>query len=104
MPRQRGWSPQAQQLFAALADAPDEWRYGYDISQENGLKAGTLYPLLMRLSEQRLLEAKWQESDQPGRPRRHVYRLTARGRAVALELAEGTKRPASARRRVKSAT
>ena len=29
--------------------------------------------------DDRLLESKWQESEHPGRPPRHLYRLTARG-------------------------
>jgi DNA-binding PadR family transcriptional regulator len=71
-------------------ERPSEWRYGYDISRQTGLKSGTLYPLLMRLSEQGLLEDAWQEAQQPGRPPRHVYRLTSDG----LDIARETVRPA----------
>jgi PadR family transcriptional regulator, regulatory protein PadR len=39
----------------------------------------------MRLSEQGLLEARWEEAVRPGLPPRHVYRLTARGLALAHE-------------------
>jgi PadR family transcriptional regulator PadR len=49
--------------------------------------SGTLYPLLMRLNEQGLLEARWQDAKRPGLPPRHVYRLTARGLALAHEQA-----------------
>ena len=48
---------------------------------------GTLYPVLMRLSEQGLLESRWQDPERPGLPPRHVYRLTAPGLALALEQA-----------------
>jgi DNA-binding PadR family transcriptional regulator len=41
----------------------------------------------MRLSEQGLLEAHWQEAERPGLPPRHVYRLTAAGLALAREQA-----------------
>ena len=72
----------------ALLARPRAWRHGYEISKETGLKSGTLYPLLMRLSDQRLLDSKWREPERPGRPPRHVYRLTAGGLAAARRLAE----------------
>ena len=62
---------------------PSTRRYGYDLSRETGLASGTLYPILMRLTEQSLLEADWEPSDQPGRPPRHTYRLTGDGIALA---------------------
>lgn len=46
-----------------------------------------LPPELMRLSEQGLLELRWQDPERPGLPPRHVYRLTATGLALALEQA-----------------
>jgi DNA-binding PadR family transcriptional regulator len=39
----------------------------------------------MRLSEQGLLEERWQQAERPGLPARHVYRLTASGVALARE-------------------
>jgi DNA-binding PadR family transcriptional regulator len=72
-------------LLTALLDRSRPWRHGYELSKETGLKSGTLYPLLMRLSEQGLLESRWQEADRPGLPPRHVYRLTASGLALARE-------------------
>ena len=85
MPRIPNTSPQTLQLLAALLEAPSEWRHGYDLSKETGLKSGTLYPVLMRLKDSGLLEADWEESDQPGRPPRHIYRLTQKGRVFARE-------------------
>jgi DNA-binding PadR family transcriptional regulator len=55
------------------------WHYGYELSKDTGLKSGTLYPLLMRLSNQGLLDSRWQEPERPGRPARHAYRLNAEG-------------------------
>jgi len=83
MTRSRALSPQARSVLAALAAQPQTWRYGYDLSRETGLKSGTLYPLLVRLSDQGVLEAEWREPLQPGRPPRHAYRLTAKGLSVA---------------------
>lgn len=51
------------------------------------LQSGTLYPILMRLARQGLLEEDWSPSEAPGRPLRHMYRLTRAGRAVARQLA-----------------
>ena len=83
MPRVPHTSPQTLRLFAALFDDPQRWRYGYDLSRETALASGTLYPILMRLTDQRLLETAWEPSDEPGRPPRHLYRLTADGVALA---------------------
>jgi PadR family transcriptional regulator, regulatory protein PadR len=84
MPRKPNNSRQTRALLAALLGA-GTWRHGYDLAKETGLKSGTLYPLLMRLSEQGLLESRWQEAERPGLPPRHVYRLTAPGLALARE-------------------
>ena len=70
-------------LLSALSVRPQEWRHGYDLMKETGLLSGTLYPLLMRMAEQELVEAQWRESAQRGRPARHVYRLTAAGMEFA---------------------
>lgn len=83
MPRTPHASPQTLRLFGALLADPARWRYGYELSKETDLASGTLYPILMRLSEQRLLETAWEPSDEPGRPPRHIYRLTADGIALA---------------------
>ncbi len=70
-------------LLTVLADGAQQWRHGYDLMKETGILSGTLYPLLMRMTEQGLVEAEWRESVQSGRPARHAYRLTAEGVALA---------------------
>lgn len=75
-------------LTKALSEQPREWRYGYELIKETGLSSGTLYPLLMRMADQGLVEAEWREPARPGRPARHAYRLTASGLAFA-RAAEG---------------
>jgi PadR family transcriptional regulator PadR len=77
-------SPQTTMVLAELLGAPEEWRYGYDISRNTGLKSGTLYPILMRLAEHRLLETAW-EAVEAGRPPRHLYKLTRDGLRYARE-------------------
>jgi DNA-binding PadR family transcriptional regulator len=71
----------------ALGRRPTQWRYGYELATETGLKTGTVYPILIRLGDRGLLEAKWKHVGPSGRPPRHIYRLTAKGRAAARELA-----------------
>lgn len=83
----RAPSPQTRAVLEALFAQPRAWRYGYDLMGETGLQSGTLYPLLMRLSDQGLLEAEWRPSLQQGRPPRHAYRLTRQGLSAANALA-----------------
>jgi DNA-binding PadR family transcriptional regulator len=77
------FSPQTLSVLAALSDRPSEWHHGYEVARVTGLKSGTLYPILIRLADWGLLEAEWQDEPAPGRPRRHLYRLTAPGLAAA---------------------
>lgn len=85
MARKRQPSKQMRLLLDALSAQRQAWRHGYDIMKETGLSSGTLYPLLMRMTDQGLVESEWREPAQPGRPARHAYRLTAAGFALALE-------------------
>ena len=80
-------SPQTIAVFEVFLVSTRTWRYGYDISRETGLMSGTLYPILMRLSDHGLLETKWQPSEEAGRPPRHMYRLNGEGVKVAREAA-----------------
>lgn len=85
MARPPNTSRQTRVLLAVLAAKPRSWRHGYELSKETGLKSGTLYPLLMRLEAQGLLDSQWQPARQPGRPPRHLYRVTCAGAALARE-------------------
>ena len=86
MARTPNRSVQTHEVLAALLEQPTEWRHGYDLSKQTDLQSGTLYPILMRLAEQGLLEEGWEPSTTPGRPPRHTYRLTATGVATARDL------------------
>lgn len=76
-------SSQAVAVLQALKGNGRTWSYGYDLSKVTGLKSGTLYPILMRLHDEGWLENNWEQSAGPGRPPRHLYRLTAVGSAAA---------------------
>ena len=80
-------------LLQALSMRPKDWRHGYDLMKETGLLSGTLYPLLMRMTEQGLVEAEWHEPTQLGRPARHAYRLTSAGLALARSAVEVDRAP-----------
>jgi PadR family transcriptional regulator PadR len=86
--RLRAPSSQARAILDALLRQPVEWRHGYDLAKLVGLSSGTLYPILIRLHERGLLDAKWMQPERPGRPARHAYRLSADGRAYARQLGE----------------
>jgi PadR family transcriptional regulator len=77
------FSAQTLSVLAALCDQPSRWQHGYALARQTGLKSGTLYPILIRLADRGLVEACWQDEPAPGRPRRHLYRLTAAGLASA---------------------
>ena len=78
MRRRRSLSSPGRAVLTALLESP-EGAHGYDLSQRAGVKSGTLYPLLIRLEGEGWLQAEWRPAPEPGRPPRHVYRLTAEG-------------------------
>src|SRR5436189_73222 len=83
MTRARRPSAQTLAVLLALAEDPGRWRHGYDLCAELGVQAGSMYPILIRLTDRGLLETSWETERVPGRPARHLYRLTAAGRAYA---------------------
>ena len=103
MTRSRRPSAQTVAVVLALAETPTAWRYGYELCQQLGVKAGSMYPILMRLAERGLLETAWETDAPAGRPPRHLYRLTGPGRALAAELTvpAATPAPAAGRSRVR---
>jgi PadR family transcriptional regulator PadR len=99
-----GFSAQTLSVLAALDADPTAWLHGYLIAKQTGLASGTLYPILIRLAERGLIEARWEDEQRPGRPRRHLYRLTSDGllaaRAALAEAAAKRRRaPGRAARR-----
>jgi PadR family transcriptional regulator PadR len=95
MPRRTAFSAQTLAVLAALAARPPDWRHGYDLARETGLKSGTLYPILVRLADREIVEACWEEGEPAGRPRRHLYRLTRDGLAAATAALETMPAPAA---------
>ena len=87
MSRARRPSPQTVKVLDSLAADPAVWRYGYELGVEVGLQSGSLYPILVRLCDRGLLDARWEETPPAGRPPRHLYRLSAEGLEHATALA-----------------
>lgn len=86
-------SEQTLRLLRAMAKEPSTWRHGYDLGQETELKAGSLYPILMRLSDRGWLEESWESDPPAGRPPRHLYRLTQAGLDAIASLGESQPDP-----------
>jgi len=86
MRRVRKLSPQTIALVLALADEKAGWSHGYDLCRRLDLKAGTVYPILMRLAERGQVETAWETDPPAGRPARHLYRLSDAGAELARDL------------------
>jgi PadR family transcriptional regulator PadR len=84
--RRRRLSPQSIAVLLALAEDPARWRHGYDLCRSLGLKAGTVYPILIRLSERGQVQTEWERDVPRGRPPRHLYRLSPAGAELAADL------------------
>jgi PadR family transcriptional regulator, regulatory protein PadR len=84
-------SPQTLAVLSALLSRSQSWHYGYDLLKETGLKSGTLYPILARLQRGGWLQQRWERSSAPGRPPRHMYRLSRKGKGAAREYCGGMK-------------
>lgn len=95
-------SPQTRAVLRALAAAPS-WTHGYELCRTLDLKAGTVYPILIRLSERGLVERTWEQDPPPGRPARHLYRLSARGAEAVAALPDRRPAPASPTSRARPA-
>jgi len=86
MTRVRRPSPQTVAILDALAENASDWSHGYDLCRLLGLKAGTVYPILIRLADRGYVETAWEQAVPQGRPPRHLYRLSATGAEHVREL------------------
>ena len=86
MTRKQRISPQTAAVLFALAEQGSSWSHGYDLCGRLGLKAGTLYPILMRLADRGQVDAEWESVAVQGRPPRHLYRLSVAGAELVQRL------------------
>lgn len=109
MQRNRPPSQQTVAVLLALAEEPTTWRHGYDLCQQTQLKAGSMYPILIRLADRGWLETMWETEVPSGRPPRHLYRLSETGleqadQYVAMKIQGGSARRAWLRPRTEGAS
>jgi DNA-binding PadR family transcriptional regulator len=100
MTRVRRPSPQTVAVLDALAAKAAGWSHGYDLCRVLGLKAGTVYPMLIRLAKRGYVETAWEQELPQGRPPRHLYRLSAAGAEHVRELRRAEAQRTSRRSRV----
>lgn len=65
-----------------------DYRYGFDVMDATGLASGTVYPVLRRLEEARLVRGRWEDgptAHRGGRPQRRLYELTRAGEEMLPE-------------------
>lgn len=73
---------------AVLAAIAAGARYGFEIMDATGLASGTVYPILRRLEDARLLAGKWEkvaDARDEQRPPRRYYQITGAGRQAARD-------------------
>jgi DNA-binding PadR family transcriptional regulator len=99
MARKRSPSAQTLMVLSALSREPKDWRYGYELGVEVGLRPGSLYPILVRLSDRELLESRWEAEPPSGRPPRHLYRITTQGLEYTAQHSSVVKRTERSKRR-----
>jgi PadR family transcriptional regulator PadR len=93
MARLRRPSAQTIAVLDALAEHPAQWHHGYALCHALGIKAGTVYPILIRLAERGLVETTWEHDPPSGRPARHQYRITTAGAEYAGLHSRAERRP-----------
>ena len=96
MTTRRRPSPQTVAVLLTLGDQAAAWSHGYDLCRALGLKAGTVYPILIRLAERGLVETAWEHDVPRGRPPRHLYRLSLDGAELVAALRRSAAQEAEA--------
>jgi len=71
----------AMKVMAALYHDTSGEHYGLSLSKATGIGNGTLYPILDKLEDMRLVQGTWEEIDPrvAGRRPRRFYSLTGEG-------------------------
>ena len=74
-------------ILRILLEDPTTPRHGLEIGLAAGLRGGSLYPVLSKLEDAKLVTSTWEDVDpsEVGRPRRRLYRLNPNGVAFARQ-------------------
>ncbi len=82
---------QTELVLAALLDGDELW--GFELSRLTGLAAGTMYPILHRLTAAGWIVPRGEDpsvAETESRPPRRYYRLTIEGRTRAVHALAAT--------------
>ena len=76
-------------IAAALLADPQSVKWGYELSRQAGVSAGSMYPFLAELLAAGHLADGWEEQPASGRRARRYYRLTEAGEQFLRDFVEG---------------
>jgi DNA-binding PadR family transcriptional regulator len=85
-------TPQLCDVLEVLNKASMEL-HGYEIARLAGYGRGTVYRILERLRELRIVDDEWEPTTGAGAPPRRVYRLREERRGYVQQLLSERKRP-----------
>jgi DNA-binding PadR family transcriptional regulator len=74
-------------ILRVLLENPTVARHGLEIGIAAGLRGGSLYPVLSKLEDAKLITSVWEDVDpsEVGRPRRRLYQLNPNGVVFARQ-------------------
>jgi DNA-binding PadR family transcriptional regulator len=74
-------------ILRVLLENPTVARHGLEIGIAAELRGGSLYPVLSKLEDAKLVSSTWEDVDpsEVGRPRRRLYRLNPDGVVYARQ-------------------
>jgi PadR family transcriptional regulator, regulatory protein PadR len=74
-------------ILRVLLENPTVARHGLEIGLAAGLRGGSLYPVLSKLEDAKLVTSTWEDVDpsEVGRPRRRLYQLNPDGVVYARQ-------------------
>jgi PadR family transcriptional regulator, regulatory protein PadR len=81
------YSMQTLKVLAAMLEDQSGQHFGYDLMKQTKLLSGSMYPILARLENDRILTSAIEEIDPKveGRRARRYYTLTGQGIKVARD-------------------
>jgi DNA-binding PadR family transcriptional regulator len=89
MGNDRRITKQTEEILDYLSSEPTTELAGADIERATGIKKGTVYPAVARMTRFGWLEWRWEDIDPKvaGRPRKRLYKLTGEGERAVQQIA-----------------
>lgn len=67
-------------VLKILTDSPTTWHYGYGLATQANVSLNTIYRLIDKLDDEKLITQTWEDSkDDAPRAKRHLFKLTEDG-------------------------